>query len=114
MVIWTIANQAHIDEILPWSQKEKERFLAFLAPLEQWPQHKLAFVDQYFTKVARDVKKWVDDTALFVFGYLVREFWNRVVARGGVEEQIWVTSLWNLNVNIVQREQVGTPTTQGR
>lgn len=68
-----------------------------------WPRRKAAFARQYFSPVAKEVEKWIDDCALFVFGYLVRTFAENVLAEKKREEEIWVTSFFTLGVNIVKR-----------
>lgn len=100
LVTWMLVDRGKIDSTLLWSRKQKENFLAFHAP---WVQYKREFVDQYFEPVAKEVKKWIDDTGLFIFGYLVRRFWKSVIAEKGKEEEIWVTSFFNLGINVVQQ-----------
>jgi hypothetical protein len=50
------------------------------------------------------IDRWVGAVGLFLFGYLVFNLCERIRSidpEGGshVEEEIWVTSLWNLEVN---------------
>ena len=97
---WVIADPRRLDGQRAWSRQEKSRFVASLEP---WPRQKREFVQEYFEPIAKEVSKWVDDCALFGFGYLVRNFWNEVLATGRREDEIWITSFFNLNINIVQR-----------
>ena len=53
--------------------------------------------------VAQEVDKWMDDCWLFMFGYLVRQFSERLLKVGYPEEEIWVTNFYNLTVNIMQQ-----------
>jgi len=59
--------------------------------------HKNHYID-----IAREVIKWFDDTVLFCFGFLVRRFWKRVQQVGRQEDEIWVTSLLELGINVVK------------
>ena len=63
----------------------------------------MAFVEQYFVPVAQEVAKWMDDCWLFMFGYLVRQFSERLLNVGFPEEEIWVANFYNLTVNIMQQ-----------
>ncbi len=47
--------------------------------------------------------------AIFVFGYLVRKFWKEVIKRRSLEDEIWVTSFVNLDINAVKPERVEPP-----
>ena len=100
IVFWTMAIQGSLDEHQSWSTHEHARFMAHHTP---WPRRKAAFARRVFAPVAKDVEKWIDDCALFTFGYLVRKFAENVLAEGKREEQIWVTSFFTLGVNIVKR-----------
>lgn len=56
-----------------------------------------------------EVVKWIDDCALFVFGYLVRKFWKEVVKQRSREDEIWVTSFLNLDINAVKPGKIKQP-----
>ncbi|HKO62819.1 MAG TPA: hypothetical protein VJV03_16765 [Pyrinomonadaceae bacterium] len=53
------------------------------------------------------VDKWIEYTCLFVFGYLVYEICAKItllyhednIDLDKIEEEVWVTSFWNLGVN---------------
>ncbi len=47
----------------------------------------------------------IDDVNLFIFGYLVRRFWEEALLCGTKEEELWVTSFFTLNLNIVKQQQ---------
>lgn len=52
-------------------------------------------------------EKWYDDVGLFLFGYVIFEICSRIKKLGDqkevdYEEEIWLTSFWNLNVNRVK------------
>lgn len=97
---WVIGQQGRLDDHKPWSAAEQAQFIARHEP---WQEHKRTFVRQYFTEIATEVAKWVDDRALFVFGYLVRNFWVNVRKEKMVEAEIWVTSNFDQLLNVVPR-----------
>jgi hypothetical protein len=98
---WVMAEHNRLDHILPWSAVEQSRFLNLHGI---WPKHKQAFVVQYYESITKETKQWIDDIGLFIFGYLVRHFWKEVIACNAEEDEIWVTSFFNLNLNIVRRQ----------
>ena len=49
----------------------------------------------------------IDDRALFVFGYLVRQFWENVLSEKMYEAEIWVTSLFDQLLNVIRRVEPG-------
>lgn len=57
-----------------------------------------------FDPVLRRVQDWIDSCALFIFCYFVRRFCQRVLETQSYEEQVWVTSFFNLSINIMTRE----------
>lgn len=71
-------------------------------PGVQQPPFSLA--REQFEAVLRRVQDWIDNCALFIFCYFVRRFCQRVLETRSVEEQVWVTSFFNLSINIVTRE----------
>ena len=103
MLYWLIARQGNLYDHRMWSEKEQEIFINSQHP---WTSHKLEFVGKYFPLVAKEVVKWRDDCRLFVFGFLVRRFANSVLQEGRREEEIWVTNLFNLNINMVKRVKI--------
>lgn len=98
---WVMSEPGRLDHVLPWSTSEKERFMVLYGEL---PLYKQAFLDRRYEAITKEIKKWIDDTGLFVFGYLVRRFWMNAVAAGRREDEIWVTNFFNMNLNIVKRQ----------
>jgi len=97
---WVMAEPYRLDHILPWSKSEKNRFLKLHST---WPRHKRTFLDKHYEPLTKEIKKWIDDAGLFVFGYLVRRFWKEVLVQALEEEEIWVVNWFNVNLNIVKR-----------
>lgn len=97
---WTIDRPTTITEGEAWSTQELGRFLARHEPM---PEHKRVFAEEFFELAVKEASKWIDDCALFIFGYLVRTFWKGVLAGKIREEEIWVTSFFDLTVNVVKR-----------
>ena len=100
IIFWTITKQVLINQKTFWDKAEQ---LRFIKKHEPWPKEKLAFAKQYFVPVAREVAKWMDDCWLFMFGYLVRQFAERLLSVGYPEEEIWVANFYNLTVNIMRQ-----------
>ncbi|MGH2638485.1 MAG: hypothetical protein ACRDF4_04285, partial [Rhabdochlamydiaceae bacterium] len=67
-----------------------------------WPKHKLQFVKEHFEPIAKEVAQWMDDCWLFMFGYLIRQFAQKVLEINRPEEEIWVTSFFNLTINVMK------------
>jgi hypothetical protein len=97
---WVMAEHMRLDHILPWSAGEKRRFTRLHG---SWPHYKRVFLNNYYEPITKEVKQWVDDTGLFVFGYLVRRFWREVLEQQMNEEEIWTVSWFNVNLNIVKK-----------
>jgi hypothetical protein len=96
---WIMANYYHRMPIVPWSHLERDRFIAEQDPVLE---EELAYIKNHYVEIAKETIKWFDDTVLFCFGYLVRRFWNQVVEAGRKEDEIWVTSLLDLGINVMQ------------
>lgn len=58
-----------------------------------------------FQSIARAAAKWIDDCALFIFGYLVGNFSQNVLDRNKKEEEIWVASFFELTLNVIHNER---------
>ncbi|HYT93068.1 MAG TPA: hypothetical protein VEL76_30400 [Gemmataceae bacterium] len=97
---WLIDYDIRLNCHYSWAPSEKERFLA---EHRHWPESQLAFAEQHFDAVAREVEKWTDDCGLFVFGYLVRKFSKNVLVQKMSEEEIWVVSSYDPCLNVVRR-----------
>lgn len=100
ILVWTINKQDILEEQYVWDNEEFQRFIEHH---EKWPERKKRFAEKYFTPLAREVAKWIDDCALFIFGYLVRKFSRGVIEEKLREEEIWVVSFFNLTINVIQR-----------
>lgn len=100
----TIARQGRLYEHKLWGKAEEDQFIRNHAP---WPARKHTFVKQHFADVAREVNKWIDDRALFIFAYLVRKFADQVLIEQLYEKEIWVTNLFDQNLNVIRRIESG-------
>lgn len=99
MVFQAITRQVLIAQKTLWDKAEQTKFIKRYEP---WAKDKLSFVKQHFVPVAKEVAKWMDDCWLFMFGYLVRQFADRLLSVGYPEEEIWVSNFFNLTVNVMQ------------
>lgn len=102
MLLWTIRKQNLLDEQNLWSEVEQERFIE---EHKEWNKRKLRYVKRHFAFIAREVARWIDDCALFIFGYLVRQFSENVIVENLREEEIWTVSFFNMTVNVIQRKR---------
>ncbi|MDO8486634.1 MAG: hypothetical protein Q7S77_03000 [Candidatus Staskawiczbacteria bacterium] len=102
----TIAKQGRLYDYKIWGQEEKRWFLKDHPP---WPKGKRDFINQYYAPITKEINKWIDDRTLFVFGYLVRKFAENVLIRDLYEKEIWVTSLFAQNLNVIQRIDIPQP-----
>lgn len=73
----------------------------------------MVFVKKYFIVIAKEVDKWRDDCALFVFGYLVNKFAGKVIFEQKDEDEIWVASFFNLTLNIFKKVKQSTQPLKG-
>lgn len=106
ILLWITGKFGRLDEHSPWGRAEMCRFMEYHKP---WPKGKRQFAEKHFAEAAKEIAKWIDDCALFVFGYLVRKFWKQVVKRRSREDEIWVTSFLNLDINAVKPEKSVPP-----
>ena len=95
-----IARQGRLYEHKLWGKAEEAQFIRNHAP---WPARKRTFTKQHFADIAKEVNKWIDDRALFIFAYLVKEFGEKVLAEQLYEKEIWVTNLFDQNLNVIRR-----------
>ena len=95
-----IARQGRLYEHKLWGKAEEDQFIRNHAP---WPVRKRVFARQHFTDIAKEVNLWIDDRALFIFAYLVRQFGRKVLTEQLYEKEIWVTNLFDQNLNVVRR-----------
>lgn len=103
MLYWVMSVYGHTEDDIFWGTAEQERFLT----RHTWTDERRAFAERYYRRVASAIAKWIDDCGLFVFGYLVRLFWLNVselqITEGRkLEDEIWVASIFHLNVNVIR------------
>lgn len=97
-IAWCLEERWRLGDVMLWSEEHQARFLSS-HPF--WSESHQAFAREHFPIFAKEVVKWVDDTGLFIFGYLVRNFWAGIQERGKKEEEIWVTS-YMPTINVVK------------
>jgi hypothetical protein len=103
-----LAEYAHTDNYKIWAEPEFERF--FQRHASFWSKKKEEFARKLYKRLAPKMAKWIVDCGLFIFGYLIREFWNRIVElnknRGTpLEDEIWVASVFHLSINVMKPVQ---------
>lgn len=79
------------------------------------PSEKESLASEY-PDLVKYLKAWIAAVGIFIFGYLVFNLCERIRDLGdtgdvNLEEEIWVTSLWNLEVNKVVLTVPGGNTT---
>jgi len=104
IIFWCIQQQGNLDEYILWDVREMSQFIKHYYLLKD-NKDKMVFAKKHFIKIARAVDRWRDDCALFTFGYIVKLFYEEVLKRGKEEEEIWVTSFFNLTLNIFKKEK---------
>lgn len=102
MLFWAVPQRGRLYEHKLWGKVEQAQFMALHKP---WPKRKLLFAKQYFKAIVKEVGKFLDDRALFVFGYLIRNFWKQVVEEKLKEDEIWITGFFDLVVNVVKEHK---------
>lgn len=108
ILYFVIGMRGHIAGETMWDEASRERFIAMHEP---WlDSQKKKFAEKHFTPIAQEAMKWVDDCALFIFGYLVKEFSREVLKTKQLEEEIWVTSFFDATLNVIQRSKQNTIT----
>jgi hypothetical protein len=96
---WTMGEHGRLDHVFPWRPGERQRFFRVHG---SWPRHKRSFVEYHYEAITKEVKKWIDDTGMFVFGFLIRKFWEHVIQSKSREVEIWTANFFNMNLNIVK------------
>ena len=61
-------------------------------------------MDEYFEPVAKEVQKWIDDCAPYLFGFLIKKFWENIGLKGFSEDEIWAGSFFGLGLNVIKQE----------
>jgi len=103
---WLVDRGILADEQCAWSAAE---LATFLAQHEHWPADHLTYARRHFQELAKRVARWNDDCALFIFGYLVRIFSERVLRENMSEKEILVVSFLDPYVNVVRRLCITPP-----
>jgi hypothetical protein len=78
---------------------------------------------EHILELLSDLQQWVRYVGLFVFGYLVYHICERILELGEasplqtdpadlLQDEIWVTSTWNLNMNVVDWVSRGSSATR--
>jgi len=99
ILFWVISQHGRLYSHKVWGKEEQAQFIARHKP---WPKQQLAFAKKYYADIALETGKWLDDREIFVFCYLVRNFWRKVVREEMREDEIWVASLFDLVLNVVK------------
>ena len=88
-----------------WSKEAKQQFFA----RHEWDSAaKKEFAERNFTRIAQRTLKWIDDCILFIFPYLVRNFSDKVLETRRLEDEIWVTSFFDLTLNVIRKSKKQT------
>lgn len=103
IIFFIMRERGQIGGEAPWDDAAKERFIATHEPWRNSAKKK--FTERNFMRIAQGVRKWIDDCSLFVYGYLVREFSEGVLKTKRLEEEIWVTGLFGLTVNVIRKSK---------
>lgn len=121
-IVQWILSSYRSPEIKAWSAGEKQ---AFLRRHSAWDVDKRKFANSFYPRLAVVVSKWIDDCGLFVFGYLVRNFWLEIIRRhkdeqeravtagaavaastsAHLEDEIWVAGLFQYVINVMAPTQ---------
>jgi hypothetical protein len=101
---FVLGEYAHTDNYLIWDDKEFNRFVSRQS---FWNEEKIAFAKLLYKRLAPAMAKWIVDCGLFIFGYLVREFWKEIVELNQrfnrpLEDEIWVASIFHLTINVMK------------
>lgn len=112
MLLFIMRTRDHIEGETPWDTATMTRFMDIHEPWRN--QRKRKFAERHFSNIAREVRKWIDDCALFTFGYIVRKFSKKVLETGRLEDEIWVTSFFDLTLNIIRRPKQSQQPQKGK
>ena len=99
ILFWIISQHGRLYDHKVWGKEEQAQFMARHKP---WPKKKELFAKKHYADIAVETGKWLDNREIFIFCYLVRNFWKRVVREEMREDEIWVTSLFDLVLNVVK------------
>ncbi len=95
---WLLMNYYHRVVLPPYDEAAIQRFIDEHTPFSE---QELAYIKANYPAIATEILKWFDDCVLFTFGYLARRFWIQVAEAGRREDEIWVTSFFNLGINVL-------------
>ncbi len=96
---WLLMNYYHRVALPPYGEAEVQRFIDEHTPFSE---QELVYIKANYPVIATEILKWFDDCVLFTFGYLARRFWMKVAKEGKREDEIWITSFFNLGINVLQ------------
>lgn len=96
---WLLMNYYHRVALPPYGDAEIQRFIDEHAPFRE---QELVYIKENYPTIATEILKWFDDCVIFTFGYLARRFWKKVAETGKREDEIWVTSFFNLGINVLR------------
>jgi len=99
ILFWVISQHGRLYDHKVWGKEEQAQFMARHKP---WPKQKGLFAQRYYADIALEVGKWLDDREIFIFCYLVRNFWRKVVREEMREDEIWIASVFDLVLNVVK------------
>lgn len=99
---WLLMNYYHRVALPPYDETHTQRFMA---EHPSFSEPDLAYIKTNYPAIAAEILKWFDDCVLFTFGYLTRRFWKRVAEAGRREDEIWITSFFNLGINVLKPGQ---------
>ena len=104
ILYWVLSQYGQADDYRHWNVEERR---LFVERHSSWSSEKRAYADDAFIRIARRIAKWIDDCGLFIFGYLVRLFWQKIVElhqkrHTSLEDEIWVTSIFHIDINVLR------------
>lgn len=105
ILYWIMSIYGHTDYDAYWNKGEMKRFLDRHG---EWSPEKRRYAERHYKRLAGAITKWIDDCGLFIFGFLVRELWKKVVDVAEIEkgrkleDEIWVSSIFHFNINVMK------------
>lgn len=96
---WLLMNYYHRVALPPYDETHIQQFVA---EHPSFSEPDLAYITNNYAAIATEILKWFDDCVLFTYGYLARRFWKRVAEVGRREDEVWVTSFFNLGINVLR------------
>lgn len=104
VLYWVLSEYGHTDDYRICGKLECDKFLE---RYNSWDGEKKEIARDLYASLAPKVAKWIVDCGLFIFGYLVRQFWKAIVDEHRknrstpLEDEIWVTSIFHANINVM-------------